>query len=86
VQAEVARLFEHPDPETAQCALSSIRAATAVAQAALDAVHRDRDRRHDAQRLLSYLHFIYSALLDRDNPLGALARRRVHGHPALNDC
>jgi len=38
-------------------------------------VHHERERRHDVQRLLSHLHFIRSALLDRDAPLGPLARR-----------
>jgi len=82
VQADVARLFERPGTPMVERALISVRAATGIVQAALDAVHHDRDRRHDAQRLLSYLHFIRSALLDRDSPLGTLARRRAYAPTA----
>jgi hypothetical protein len=34
----------------------------------LQTVHADRDRRHDLQRILSCLHFIRTALLDKDAP------------------
>ncbi|MFC5431575.1 FUSC family protein [Paraburkholderia denitrificans] len=77
VQTAIARLFDDPGPQMVARALKSVRTATWVAQEALGAVAHTRDRRHDAQRLLSHLHFIRSALLDRDGPLGTLARHRV---------
>jgi hypothetical protein len=46
-----------------------------VAQDVLDRLRHDRDRRHDLQRMLSCLHFIRTALLDRDAPLGTLRMR-----------
>lgn len=76
VQSDIAALFEQPDARMVERALISVRAATWVAQEALEVVRHERDRRHNAARLLSYLHFIRSALLDRDGPLGTLARRR----------
>jgi uncharacterized membrane protein YccC len=75
VQADIAALFEHPDAQMVDRALISVRAATWVAQEVQDAVRHERDRRHDVQRILSYLHFIRSALLDRDGPLLTLVRR-----------
>jgi len=74
---DLAALFEKPEPERLERALASVRAATWVAQQVLEIVRADRERRHDLQRLLSYLHFVRSALLDRDAPLGVLARRRA---------
>nr|WP_322102882.1 FUSC family protein [Paraburkholderia sp. J41] len=71
----IARLFARPDGMALRRALSAVRAATWIAQEALDANHGDRERRHGAQRILSHLHFIRSALLDRDAPLGVIARR-----------
>ncbi|MBV8260539.1 MAG: FUSC family protein, partial [Paraburkholderia sp.] len=76
VREDLARLFEHPDGALLECALISVRAATWIAQEALATVHHEREWRHDVQRLLSHLHFIRSALLDRDAPLGPLARGR----------
>ncbi|QGZ64114.1 FUSC family protein [Paraburkholderia acidisoli] len=71
----IARLFERPDGARLRRALSAVRAATWIAQEALNTLYEDRERRHDAQRILSHLHFIRSALLDRDAPLGIIARR-----------
>ncbi|RQH08859.1 FUSC family protein [Paraburkholderia dinghuensis] len=76
VQADIAGLFENPDVQMVDRALISVRSATWVAQELHDVVRHERDRRHNVDRLLSYLHFIRSALLDRDGPLGTLARRR----------
>lgn len=77
VLEDLARLFEHPDGALLECALMSVRAATWIGQEALATVHHERERRHEVQRLLSHLHFIRSALLDRDAPLGPLARRQL---------
>ncbi|WP_310634061.1 FUSC family protein [Paraburkholderia sp.] len=78
---DISRLFEHPDAAQLDRTLIALRGATWIAQEALPAVHHDRERRHDVQRILSHLHFIRSALIDRDAPLGALARRAVRGRP-----
>jgi uncharacterized membrane protein YccC len=65
---ELARLFERPGPHALESALVAVRSATWLAQDMLQAVQADRDRRHDLQRILSCLHFIRSALLDKDAP------------------
>lgn len=75
VLADIARLFDQPDAAQLDRALQAVRTATWIAQEALPHVHHDRERRHDVQRLLSHLHFIRSALIDRDAPLGAHARQ-----------
>ncbi|WNC92084.1 FUSC family protein [Paraburkholderia sp. FT54] len=68
---DLARLFERPDTRGLERALISVRAATWIAQDVLQTVHDDRDRRHDLQRILSCLHFIRTALLDKDAPFNA---------------
>lgn len=68
---DLARLFARPDPATLERALVSVRSATWIAQDVLEAVHVDRDKRHDFQRILSCLHFIRTALLDKDAPFNA---------------
>ncbi|ACD19163.1 FUSC family protein [Paraburkholderia phytofirmans] len=65
---DLARLFERPDSRALEQALVSVRAATWLAQNMLQMVHPDRDKRHDLQRILSCLHFIRTALLDKDAP------------------
>ncbi|MFL9994839.1 FUSC family protein [Paraburkholderia sediminicola] len=68
---DLARLFERPDARGLERALVSVRSATWVAQDVLETVHADRDKRHDLQRILSCLHFIRTALLDKDAPFNA---------------
>ena len=68
---DLAQLFERPDSQALERALVSARSATWIAQDILQAVHADRDRRHDLQRILSCLHFIRTALLDKDAPFNA---------------
>ncbi|NML34036.1 FUSC family protein [Paraburkholderia antibiotica] len=65
---DLARLFERPEPRSLERAQSSVRSATWLAQDILQTVHADRDKRHDLQRILSCLHFIRTALLDKDAP------------------
>jgi uncharacterized membrane protein YccC len=77
VYSDMTRLLERPDAQRLDHALASIREAIRLAQEALDGVHEVRERRHDVQRILSHLHFIRSALLDRDAPLGTFGRRRA---------
>ncbi|TXC82562.1 FUSC family protein [Paraburkholderia azotifigens] len=71
VTRDLAELFERPDKAHADRAQISVRAAMRVVQQVLEAVHTDRDRRHDQQRILSCLHFIRTALLDKDAPFDA---------------
>jgi uncharacterized membrane protein YccC len=65
---DLAQLFERPGTRALERALTSVRSATWIAQDMLQTVHADRDRRHDLQRILSCLHFIRTALLDKDAP------------------
>jgi len=68
VTRDLAQLFEHPEQRNVERALVSVRIATHIVQQVLEAVHADRDRRHDQQRMLSCLHFIRTTLLDRNAP------------------
>jgi uncharacterized membrane protein YccC len=68
---DLAQLFERPDTRSLDRALMSVRSATWIAQDMLATVLADRDRRHDLQRMLSCLHFIRTALLDKDAPFNA---------------
>jgi hypothetical protein len=71
---DISLLFQHPDAALLDRALVAVSAATWIAQEALPMAQHDRERRHDVQRILSHLHFIRSALIDRDTPLGTLQR------------
>jgi uncharacterized membrane protein YccC len=71
VTRELAQLFERPDNAHTERTQIAVLAATRVVQQVLDAVHADRDKRHDQQRILSCLHFIRTALLDKDAPFDA---------------
>ncbi|HYS68355.1 MAG TPA: FUSC family protein [Paraburkholderia sp.] len=66
--AALAQLFARPDARALERALVAVRSATWIAQDVLQTVHADRDKRHDLQRILSCLHFIRTALLDKDAP------------------
>ncbi|CAD6555681.1 p-hydroxybenzoic acid efflux pump subunit AaeB [Paraburkholderia metrosideri] len=71
VRDDLAQLFEQPGPRALDSALVSVRSATWIAQDLLQIVHADREKRHDVQRILSCLHFIRTALLDKDSPFNA---------------
>jgi uncharacterized membrane protein YccC len=71
VGEDITQLFERPDASLRERALVSVRSATWIAQQILGAVHTDRDKRHDLQRILGCLHFIRTALLDKDAPFNA---------------
>ncbi len=71
VRRDLADLFEHPDTARLTHALASVDTAIRIAQSLRDALHENRERRHRMQRILSYLHFIRTALLDRDAPFYA---------------
>ncbi|ALP64594.1 FUSC family protein [Paraburkholderia caribensis] len=68
VTRDLAQLFERPDRAHAERTQISVRAAMRVVQQVLEAVHTDREKRHDQQRILSCLHFIRTALLDKGAP------------------
>jgi uncharacterized membrane protein YccC len=70
-EGDLARLFTRPDSYALERALISVRSTTWIVQDVLETVHADRDRRHDLQRILSCLHFIRTALLDKDAPFNA---------------
>lgn len=71
VRRDLARLFEHPDTGRLTDALTSVDTAIRIAQSLRDLLRENPERRHRMQRILSYLHFIRSALLDRDAPFYA---------------
>jgi uncharacterized membrane protein YccC len=68
VRRDLADLFEQPDTARLTRALTSVDAAIRMAQSLRGTLRVDRDRRHRMQRILSYLHFIRTALLDKDAP------------------
>ncbi|WP_240975377.1 hypothetical protein [Paraburkholderia aromaticivorans] len=70
-RADLALLFDRSDTRALESALVSVCSATWIAQDVLQTVHVDRDRRHDLQRILGCLHFIRTALLDKDAPFNA---------------
>lgn len=71
MNGDVAALFEEPIPRHLERVLASVRETIGIAQAVLETVHTDRERRHDLQRMLGSLHFIRTALLDKDAPFNA---------------
>jgi len=71
VRRDLAELFEYPDTRRLTHALASVDAAIRIAQSLCNSLHENSERRHRMQRILSYLHFIRSALLDRDAPFYA---------------
>ncbi|CAD6559680.1 FUSC family protein [Paraburkholderia sabiae] len=68
----VSRLFERPRAERLDSALAATADAIAAVQQTLATFTPPRDERHQLQRILSHLHFIRSALLDPQSPLGQL--------------
>jgi uncharacterized membrane protein YccC len=72
---QVARLFDHPTPGRFNAALSATTQAIDDLRALLDTVHEPREKHHRLQRMSSHLHFIRTALLDPQSPLGYLSQR-----------
>jgi uncharacterized membrane protein YccC len=66
----VSRLFERPRPERLEQALAATADSIAAVRQMLATFTPPRDERHQLQRILSHLHFIRSALLDPQSPLG----------------
>jgi uncharacterized membrane protein YccC len=71
MNGDIAALFEQPEPRRLERVLASVGDMIGTAQAVLQTVHTDRERRHDLQRMLGCLHFIRTALLDKDAPFNA---------------
>jgi len=69
----VGKLFETPDARRLDRALTATTDAIAAVQQTLVAFDPPRAERHQLQRILSHAHFIRSALLDPQSPLGEMA-------------
>ncbi len=80
----LAALFAHPAAARLDAALAANVDAIAATQQALAAFAPPREDRHRLQRILSYLHFVRTALFDPQSPLAqyALASRRDDAAPA----
>jgi uncharacterized membrane protein YccC len=74
---QVAHLFDHPSPRRFDAALSATTLAIDDLRAQLDTVHEPREERHRLQRMSSHLHFIRTALLDPQSPLGHFSQREL---------
>ncbi|WP_410842950.1 FUSC family protein [Paraburkholderia sp.] len=74
MHADISALFEQPGARSLARALASVGLTLDTVQMVLQMVHADRERRHDMQRILGCLHFIRTALLDKDAPFNANAR------------
>jgi hypothetical protein len=74
---QVAHLFDRPTPQRFDAALSATTQAIDDLRARLNIVHEPREERHRLQRMLSHLHFIRTALLDPQSPLGHLSQREI---------
>jgi uncharacterized membrane protein YccC len=71
VRRDLAALFERPDTAGLARALASVEAAIQITQSLLESLRDISEKRHRMQRILSYLHFIRTALLDKDAPFYA---------------
>jgi uncharacterized membrane protein YccC len=71
VRRDLADLFEYPETGRLMRALTSVDAAIRISQSLRDSLRENPERRHQMQRILSYLHFIRTTLLDRDAPFYA---------------
>ncbi|WP_429363724.1 FUSC family protein [Paraburkholderia sp. GAS32] len=67
----VAALFDRPDTQRLYEALAATTDALAAIQQAMTTFTSPDEERHQLQRILSHLHFIRTALLDPQSPLGA---------------
>ncbi|BAN22847.1 FUSC family protein [Caballeronia insecticola] len=69
----VARLFDRPKATRFQAALAAVERAIGATQDLLAASDAPRDERHRLQRIVSHLHLIRTALLDRESPFARFA-------------
>jgi uncharacterized membrane protein YccC len=77
VERELADLFVRPGKERLTHTLASVGAAIHLMQSLRDALHGNRERNYQMQRILSCLHSIQAALLDKDVPFYA---KQESGH------
>ncbi|OXH89752.1 hypothetical protein CA830_17130, partial [Burkholderia multivorans] len=66
--------FDDPAPHRHARTLKSVNLAIRAAQHALNAWHAVPDERRSMQRIVGCLHFIRSALLDKDAPYNRARR------------
>ena len=83
----LAALFARPSAARLDAALAASFDAIAATQQALVAFAPPREERHRLQRILSYLHFVRTALIDPESPLAVYAgdmhdTRRAAAGPA----
>ncbi|CAN7406842.1 FUSC family protein [Trinickia sp. LjRoot230] len=71
VERELAALFSRPGEARLDAALAACVDATAATRQTLAAFAPPRDERHRLQRIISYLHFMRTALIDPHSPLAA---------------
>jgi uncharacterized membrane protein YccC len=72
----VARLFDRPKAARFDAALDAAERAIADTQALFAREDSPREERHRLQRIASHLHFIRTALLDRESPFAQFAAAR----------
>ncbi|MEK6348031.1 MAG: FUSC family protein [Burkholderia sp.] len=72
MRRNVCTLFAGPRPARFDAALAATIDAIAATRQALDTFAPPAEERHRLQRILSHLHFVRTALLDRESPLAAL--------------
>lgn len=72
MRRNVCALFAGPKPARFDAALAATIDAIAATRQALDTFAPPAEERHRLQRILSHLHFVRTALLDRESPLAAL--------------
>ncbi|MDR5854248.1 FUSC family protein [Caballeronia sp. LZ062] len=77
----VARLFDRPGAARFDAALKQAGTAIAQVQRLIAASEHPREERHRLQRMLSHLHFIRTALLDRESPFATLEPDSPQGAP-----
>jgi uncharacterized membrane protein YccC len=73
--AAISALFVKPDAARYTQTINTTDAAIAQARAVLAGFHPSREERRQLLRILSHLHFIRTALLDPQSPLGKRAMR-----------
>jgi uncharacterized membrane protein YccC len=81
----LAALFARPSAARLDAALAASFDAIAATQQALTAFAPPREERHRLQRILSYLHFVRTALIDPESPLAAYAGNGHHTRRAAPD-
>ena len=79
VRDSLSILFSHPTPANLTNSFECNQRAITLLREVIGPHYRERNERHRLQRTLSYLHFIRTALLDRQSPLYALQTAQ-HAH------